>query len=79
MTGPAGGIEKLEVPDGAPREIPRTKDETRCYLPESRTIKVDRRSDPRSFPALLPEQRRGRVRRLTQVVREQQSDPRPRR
>lgn len=56
MAGPAGGIEKLEVLDGAPREILRTKDETRCYLSESRTIKVDRRGDPRSFPALLPEQ-----------------------
>jgi len=56
MSGPAGGIEKLEVLDGAPREIVRTKDETRCYLADSRTIKVDRRSDPRAFPALLPEQ-----------------------
>lgn len=52
----AGGVEKLEILDGAPREILRTKDEVRCYLPESRTVKVDRRSDPRAFPALLPEQ-----------------------
>jgi len=52
----AGGTEKLEVLDGAPREILRTRDEIRCYLPESRTVKVDRRSDPRAFPALLPEQ-----------------------
>lgn len=56
MSGPAGGIEKLEVLDGTPREIVRTKDETRCYLADSRTIKVDRRGDPRAFPALLPEQ-----------------------
>lgn len=56
LAGPAGGIEKLEVLDGAPRAILRTRDETRCYLPDSKTIKVDRRSDPRSFPALLPEQ-----------------------
>jgi sigma-E factor negative regulatory protein RseB len=52
----AGGTEKLEVLDGTPRQILRTRDETRCYLPESRTVKVDRRSDPRAFPALLPEQ-----------------------
>ena len=54
--GAAGGVEKLEVLDGTPREILRTRDEVRCYLPESRTIKVDRRSDPRAFPAMLPEQ-----------------------
>lgn len=54
--GAAGGVEKLEMLDGAPRQILRTRDEVRCYLPESRTIKVDRRSDPRAFPALLPEQ-----------------------
>jgi sigma-E factor negative regulatory protein RseB len=51
-----GGIEKLEVLDGTPREILRTQDEIRCYLPESRIVKVDRRRDQRSFPALLPEQ-----------------------
>lgn len=51
-----GGVEKLEVLDGAPREILRTGDEIRCYLPESQTVKVDRRADQRGFPALLPEQ-----------------------
>lgn len=56
LAGADGGIEKLEVLDGAPREILRTRDEIRCYLPESRTVKVDRRSDPREFPALLPAQ-----------------------
>ncbi len=56
LAGPAGGTEKLEVLDGTPREILRTRDEIRCYLPESRTVKVDRRSDPRAFPAVLPEQ-----------------------
>lgn len=55
LAGATGGTEKLEVLDGAPREILRTRDEIRCYLPESRTIKVARRSDPRAFPALLPE------------------------
>ncbi len=51
-----GGVEKLEVLDGAPREILRTRDEIRCYLPESQTVKVDRRRDQRGFPALLPQQ-----------------------
>jgi len=54
--GTGGTIEKLEVLDGTPREILRTPDEVRCYLPESRLIKVDRRSNSASFPALLPEQ-----------------------
>ena len=38
-----GDIEKLEVMDGVPREIVRTKDTVRCYLPDSRVVKVDRR------------------------------------
>ena len=49
-----GDIEKLEVMDGVPREIVRTKDTVRCYLPGARLVKVDRRTD-RGFPALLPE------------------------
>lgn len=51
-----GGVERLEVLDGAPREILRTRDEIRCYLPERRIVKVDRRRNQRDFPALLPEQ-----------------------
>ena len=50
----AGDIEKLEVMDGLPREIVRTKDTVRCYLPDSRVVKVDRRTE-RGFPALVPE------------------------
>ena len=49
-----GDIEKLEVLDGVPREIVRTKDTVRCYLPDSRVVKVDRRAE-RGFPALVPE------------------------
>lgn len=49
-----GDIEKLEVMDGVPREIVRTKDTVRCYLPDSRVVKVDRRVE-RGFPALVPE------------------------
>jgi sigma-E factor negative regulatory protein RseB len=55
LAGAEGGVEKVEVLDGTPREILRTRDEIRCYLPESRTVKVERRGDTRGFPALLPE------------------------
>lgn len=48
-------VEHLEVLDGMPREIVRTRDSLRCYLPESRLVKVERRTAERSFPALLPE------------------------
>src|SRR5258706_1699915 len=48
-------VEKLEVLDGLPREIVRTGDTVKCYLPESRVVKVDRRSGERGFPGLLPE------------------------
>ena len=50
-----GDIERLEVLDGMPREIVRTRDTLRCYLPESRVVKVERRAANRSFPSLLPE------------------------
>lgn len=49
-----GDIERLEVLDGMPREIVRTKDTVRCYLPGARLVKVDRRTE-RDFPGLLPE------------------------
>jgi len=52
-----GGTEKLEVLDGAPREIVRTRDSVRCYLPESRMIKIDQRGGRQGFPMVLPEQR----------------------
>jgi sigma-E factor negative regulatory protein RseB len=55
LADPAGDIEKLEVLDGVPREIVRTRDTVRCYLPDSRTVKVERRGDRRAFPALLPD------------------------
>jgi sigma-E factor negative regulatory protein RseB len=50
-----GEISKLEVLDGVPREIVRTRDEVKCYLPQARVVKVDRRPGERGFPALLPE------------------------
>ena len=56
VTGPGGDIERVEVLDGMPREIVRTRDTVRCYLPESQTIKVEHRVDQRAFPGMLPEQ-----------------------
>ncbi|MGH8688025.1 MAG: MucB/RseB C-terminal domain-containing protein [Burkholderiales bacterium] len=56
LAGASGGTEKLEVLEGAPREILRTRHEIRCYLPERQLVKVERRGDPRAFPAVLPEQ-----------------------
>jgi sigma-E factor negative regulatory protein RseB len=55
ITGPGGDVERVETLDGMPREIVRTRDTVRCYLPESQTVKVERRTDPRAFPAVLPE------------------------
>lgn len=51
----SGDIERLEALDGQPREIVRTRDTVRCYLPDSRVVKVEKRTPDRSFPALLPE------------------------
>lgn len=56
VTGPGGEIERVEVLDGMPREIVRTRDTVRCYLPESQTVKVERRVDQRAFPGMLPAQ-----------------------
>ncbi len=47
-------VERVEALDGTPREIVRTRDSVRCYLPESQTVKVER-NDLRSFPSVLPE------------------------
>jgi sigma-E factor negative regulatory protein RseB len=56
---PSGDIEKVEVMDGVPREIVRTRDQVRCYLPDARVVKIERQLDragaERGFPALLPE------------------------
>lgn len=49
-----GDLERIEVLDGVPREIVRTRDTVKCYLPESQTVKVERRAYKRMFPAMLP-------------------------
>src|SRR2546430_7551462 len=52
---PSGDIEKLEVMDGLPRELVRTRDTVKCYLPDSKVVKIERRTGEREFPALLPD------------------------
>jgi sigma-E factor negative regulatory protein RseB len=52
----ASAREKLETLDGQPREIVRSGDEVVCYLPASMTVKIDKQSGQRAFPAILPEQ-----------------------
>jgi sigma-E factor negative regulatory protein RseB len=51
----SGPRERLETLDGIPREIIRTRDQVVCYLPASMTVKIDKQSGTRMFPAILPE------------------------
>lgn len=52
----AGGeFERLETLDGPPREVIRTNDQVTCYLPDTKTVLIERRTG-RRFPALLPSQ-----------------------
>lgn len=46
-------IEKLEVLDGKPREYIRNNEEIICYVPEAKTILVEKRVTPDVFPAIL--------------------------
>ncbi len=55
MVDQEGEHEKIEVLDGSPREIIRNNDEMRCYLPESKTVVIEKRWLRKAFPAFLPE------------------------
>ena len=56
----AGGeFEKLETLDGPAREVIRTNDQIVCYLPESRTVIIEKRGKRRFPAAMLPEQLTG--------------------
>jgi sigma-E factor negative regulatory protein RseB len=46
-------IEKLEVLDGKPREYIRNNEEIICYVPEARTLLVEKRVTQDVFPAIL--------------------------
>jgi sigma-E factor negative regulatory protein RseB len=50
----SGEREKLEVLDGSPREVVRTNDEVRCFLPAERMVIIDRQGSRKAFPARLP-------------------------
>lgn len=45
--------EKLEILDGKPREYIRNNEEVTCYLPELRTLQIEKRPAPDFFPAML--------------------------
>jgi sigma-E factor negative regulatory protein RseB len=58
MLDGSGEQEKLETLDGPHREIIRTNENVTCYVPESRTVIIEKRTS-HNFPALLPEQLTG--------------------
>ncbi len=55
----AGGeFEKMETLDGPAREVIRTNDQVVCYLPDSKTVIIEKRGK-RRFPAMLPDRLTG--------------------
>lgn len=46
-------IEKLEILDGKPREYIRNNEEIICYVPETRTLLIEKRITHDVFPAIL--------------------------
>lgn len=49
----ASGVhERLEILDGTPREIIRSNEEVKCYIPSTMTLKIDRQIETRPFPAM---------------------------
>jgi len=46
-------IEKLEVLDGKPREYIRNNDDVACYVPEAKTVLMEKRLTHDVFPAFL--------------------------
>lgn len=56
MADSSGEHEKLETLDGSQRQIFRNNDEVYCFLPDDKTVMVDRHQIRKTFPALLPQQ-----------------------
>jgi len=52
----SGPVEKLEILDGMPREIIRSRDQVVCYLPSIMTVKIDKQGGRHPFPLILPDQ-----------------------
>jgi len=52
--GRHGIRERLETLDGRPREVVRSNGEVKCYLPDLKTVKIDKQTDHKAFPAFLP-------------------------
>jgi sigma-E factor negative regulatory protein RseB len=46
-------IEKLEILDGKPREYIRNNEEIVCYIPEAKTLLIEKRITQDAFPAIL--------------------------
>jgi sigma-E factor negative regulatory protein RseB len=46
-------VEKLEIMDGRPREYVRHNEEITCYIPETKTLLVEKRVVQDVFPAIL--------------------------
>jgi len=46
-------LEKLEILDGKPREYIRNNEEIACYIPETKSIRVEKRVSQDVFPAIL--------------------------
>jgi len=46
-------LEKLEILDGPPREYIRNNEEISCYLPDSKSIQIEKRITHDIFPAIL--------------------------
>ncbi|GGC18184.1 sugar dehydratase [Oxalicibacterium flavum] len=46
-------LEKLEILDGKPREYIRNNEEIACYVPENKSIRVEKRVSQDVFPAIL--------------------------
>lgn len=49
-----GEHEKLAVLDGSPRDVYRNNEQVLCFLPDNKTVIVEKRRTRKSFPAILP-------------------------
>ena len=55
MVDASGPVEKLEIMDGMPREIIRSRNQVVCYLPSIMTVKIDKQGARHPFPLILPD------------------------